>query len=123
MIDVKDIPAPPEAQVHTAALAIIVRAGVPVVILDANAGAWDEGKRIPGARSLPHDSGDAEIRAAVGPGQPLIVTYCGGLLCPASGRLYRRIRDLGYENVLEYQDGIAGWMAAGLPIEEREPGR
>jgi len=46
----------------------------------------------------------------------LIVTYCSNLKCPASSRLARRLRELGYTSVLEYPYGIEGWTKAGHEV-------
>ena len=121
MASVRDIPAPAEAQVDTAALAMLVRSGVPVVVVDARTGDYDDGTRIPGARNLGSGASENDARRVIGSKDALIVTYCTSLQCPASTRLYHRLKELGYENVLEYHDGIAGWLAAGFPIEERKP--
>ncbi len=118
MVGERKIPAPDEAQVDTAALATILRSSAKVVLLDARGGAYDDGRRIPGARHLGPEASEAEAKKVIGGKDALVVTYCGSLMCPASTHLYRRVKELGYENVLEYHDGIAGWAAAGLPVEE-----
>jgi rhodanese-related sulfurtransferase len=50
--------------------------------------------------------------------QALVVTYCANLKCPASQMLAERLRTLGYSNVLEYHEGIKGWIDAGNAIEK-----
>lgn len=47
-----------------------------------------------------------------------MVTYCSNLKCPASHMLGERLRRLGYANVLEYREGIDGWLAGGNMIEK-----
>ena len=44
------------------------------------------------------------------------MTYCSNLKCPASSRLARRLRELGYTSVLEYPYGIEGWTKAGHEV-------
>jgi rhodanese-related sulfurtransferase len=117
MVPAKSIYAPAEAQIDTAALAILLRSGVPVVVLDARTGEYFDGKRIPTARNLASDCSVSEAKKVIGSKNALVVTYCTNLHCPASTMLYGHLKELGYENVLEYHDGIAGWAAAGFPVE------
>jgi rhodanese-related sulfurtransferase len=48
----------------------------------------------------------------------LVVTYCANLKCPASRMLAAHLRKLGYKNVLEYPQGIDGWVASGYKVEK-----
>jgi len=122
MFDRKSLLAPYEAKIDTAALAMLIRAGVDVVLLDARGRESYEAKRIPGAKNVPADSAPKDIAKAIPSKDSLIVTYCGNVHCPASKMLYERLKELGYQNVLEYQDGIAGWLAGGYPAEEGKKG-
>jgi rhodanese-related sulfurtransferase len=112
-------PAAP-ATIGTATLAELIKAKQPLAILDARSGKWDDGRRLPGARSVTAESTDAEIAAALPNKDQMIVTYCGGLKCPLSHALAERLRALGYSKVVEYSEGIAGWVAAGQPVEQRK---
>jgi len=47
-----------------------------------------------------------------------LVTYCSGRLCDESHRLARMLKELGYEDVRIFADGLPAWAAAGLPVEE-----
>jgi len=85
-----------------------------VVIIDARG---ETAERIPGAKALAVDADEATIRAAVGDGSKPVVTYCGGPKCPLSKMLAKKILALGYEDVIEYREGIAGWQQAGLAVE------
>jgi len=112
---VTSIKAPGWATIDTATLAMLFRSEIGVVLVDARG----EGQSvlIPGARALAVDSDASRVESVIGSRDTLIVTYCGGLHCPASAKLYRHLKQLGYENVLEYADGLAGWTAAGYPAE------
>lgn len=102
----------------TAALGALLRSGSSTVLLDARSGRYDDGRRIPGAKSLT-DQATAEQAAALIPSKDtLVVTYCANLKCPLSGRLAKHLRTLGYTNVVEYQAGIADWTAAGNAVEK-----
>ncbi len=91
--------------------------GVPLTILDARSGQYDDGKRIPGALSLNAESKPEEIAKVLPNKEGLIITYCANLKCPASDMLYKHLKSLGYSNLLEYPEGIQGWIEAGNPVK------
>lgn len=75
---------------------------------------------LPGAVNVPLDDDDFEQRIAqVVPDkdQPVVV-YCMDTDCDASPRAAERMEDLGYTDVLDYEEGKAGWKEAGLPLED-----
>lgn len=114
MAAAKDLKAPDLATIDTAALAVLLRSGVPVELLDARGDA-DDIQLIPGAKCLGVDTTASEVEDVVASKDALIVSYCTNLHCPLSMRLYEHLKNLGYENVLQYPDGIAGWAGAGYP--------
>lgn len=87
------------------------------VILDARAGKWDDGKRIPGAKQLA--PGDAAAKAAtmIPAKDSRVIVYCTNLHCPASKHLAEELVKLGYTGVEKYPEGIEGWIAAGNAVE------
>lgn len=106
------------ATINTAGLAALVKAKTAVTILDARSGKYDDGRRLPGATQL-SPSADAEAIAKVVPDKnALVVTYCAGVTCPASEMLAKRLHELGYSNVIEYPEGIAGWEESGNEVEK-----
>ncbi|MBT3376641.1 MAG: rhodanese-like domain-containing protein [Lentisphaerae bacterium] len=106
-----------EATISTDALAAILRSGVSVAVLDARTGKYDDGRRIPGAKSLASNATADQVKAAAGEKKDgLIVAYCSNLKCPASKRLATSLKKLGYTNVLEYPEGIDGWAKAGKTV-------
>ena len=105
------------AEINTSGLKALIDAKAKLTILDARSGKYDDGRRIPGAKSLAADASEKVVKKAVRSKTSLVVTYCAGLKCPASAMLAARLKKLGYENVIEYRHGIAGWAAAGLPVE------
>jgi rhodanese-related sulfurtransferase len=113
--DGKDLP---EAEVNTAALKILKGREVKLHILDARTGKYDDGRRVPGAGSLSASSSAAEVAEILPDKSELVVTYCANLKCPASRMLAAHLRKLGYKNVLEYPQGIDGWVASGYKVEK-----
>jgi rhodanese-related sulfurtransferase len=109
-------PAADEATVNTAGLAILLRARVPLALLDARSGKFDDGRRIPGAKTLSATATAEQAAAFIETKDTLVVTYCSNLKCPASSYLAKRLKALGYTNVIEYPHGIDGWAAAGNTV-------
>jgi len=109
---VKNVPT-----VSTLGLKTLIDSGVPMIILDARSGKYDDGKRIAGALSLNAESKAEEIAKVLPKKDALIVTYCANLKCPASNALYNHLKSLGYTNLIEYPEGIQGWIEAGNPVK------
>ncbi|MFO8012326.1 MAG: rhodanese-like domain-containing protein [Phycisphaerae bacterium] len=106
------------ATIDTGVLCTLIRSNVPVTILDARAGKYDDGRRLPGAKAVKPDA-DKKTLARLIPGKDsLIVTYCGGVTCPLSSQLADRLTKLGYRHVLEYPQGISGWTEAGHDVRK-----
>jgi len=103
--------------ITTEGLKALLSSGVPMHILDARSGKFDDGRRIPGAKSLNAESKVSAILRMLPEKEALIVTYCANLKCPASSKLFNHLKSLGYKNLIEYPEGIQGWMAAGHEVE------
>lgn len=110
-----------EGVINTEGLGAMMRAKTPMTVLDARSGKYDDGNRLPGAKALAPDATEAQIASMLPDKQALVVTYCANLRCPASQMLGERLRKLGYVNVLEYREGIEGWVAAGNGVEKAAP--
>jgi len=107
-----------EAVLNTEALSALIKAKTALTLLDARSGKYDDGKRIPGAKSLNAGSSDEDIAKVVPEKGALVVTYCAGPKCKASHELAERLRKAGYGNVIEYPQGIPGWIEAGNAVEQ-----
>lgn len=105
------------ATINTAGLKTLIDSGVPLTVLDARSGKWDDGKRLPGALSLNSESKLEEITKVLPKKDALIVTYCSNLKCPASHKLFEHLKSNGYTNLIEYPEGIEGWLEAGNPVK------
>jgi len=106
------------AEIQTPALKALLASGVPVVVLDARTGKFDDGRRIPGAKQLSPEATAEQAASAIPAKGALVVTYCSGVKCPASEALAARLKALGYSNILEYREGIAGWVEAGNEVKK-----
>ncbi len=98
----------------------LIESNLPMVLLDARSGKWDDKSRIPGAQSLNDKSTREEVEKIIETKDTLVVTYCSNLKCPAGNRLYIHLKKLGYKNVLEYPFGIDSWLETGNDIEMAE---
>ena len=104
------------ATINTLGLKTLINSGAPLTILDARSGEFDDGRRIAGAIALNAESKAEEIAKVLPNKEALIVTYCSNVKCPASHKLYTHLRSLGYTNLIEYPEGIQGWVEAGNPV-------
>ena len=48
----------------------------------------------------------------------MVVAYCGNEHCGAYARAAAAARQLGYTNVQHFKPGLAGWKAAGEPLQK-----
>lgn len=90
------------------------------ILLDARTGKYDDGYRIPGAKSLSSLSTAEDVAEILPDKDALVVTYCSNLQCPAGKRLADYLKKLGYTQVHEYPEGIAGWRAAGGNVDKAQ---
>lgn len=68
---------------------------------------------------LPAESTEKEIRAVIPSKDSLVVVYCLGVECPASGWLYDKLTSMGYTNVYEYHEGLQDWLDRGFPTTKQ----
>ena len=105
------------AVINPAGVDALIKAKTGVVVLDARSGKYDDGRRVPGAKSLNAASTAAAVAKVIASKSSLVVTYCSNPKCPASGKLAKHLASLGYTNILEMPQGIEGWVAEGRPTE------
>ncbi len=105
-------------RVDTKGLATLIASEVPLVILDARSFKWDDGLRIASAQALFYTATAEQAAAAIPSLDSLVVVYCTNSHCPASMYLAARLSELGYSNILEYEEGIEEWIHSGYPVRE-----
>ena len=69
----------------------------------------------PGAINIPHDAVDELAPQLLPDKDAEIVVYCANAPCRNSDAAARRLRELGYTNVRDYENGKAEWLDADLP--------
>lgn len=73
---------------------------------------------LPGAINVPLDEDfDQQIQKAVPEKSRPVVVYCMDAKCQASPKAARRMDELGYRHVFDYEAGKVDWREAGLPLE------
>ncbi|NDV27648.1 rhodanese-like domain-containing protein [Desulfovibrio sp. JC010] len=74
---------------------------------------------VPGAVNLPSEKEGEEFTALLAQIDPniAIVVYCDGLTCGKSLIVAKKLLENGFRNVSVYNEGIDGWISAGMDLE------
>lgn len=70
---------------------------------------------IPGAVNLPVADIEREAPDALSKDDKIIV-YCANTECSASGKAARKLVEMGYPNVTDFEAGKEGWKAEGYEL-------
>src|SRR5262245_43588121 len=100
--------------IKVAQLSALLRKGTPVQIIDVRSRPEYLERHIKGAISISLDT--LELRVGEVARQGLVVVYCA---CPhhLSSLAYGKLYAIGYRNVKVLDEGLPGWVQAGLPTE------
>ena len=91
----------------------------PPILINALAEDAYIAKHIPGSINIPTDN--AEWAENVIPYKNAeIVVYCANRDCTASPNLAEKLEDMGYTNVIDFEEGLAGWRAEGFELTGEE---
>lgn len=52
-----------------------------------------------------------------------IIVYCASKTCQASPNAARKLEEMGYTNVIDFEDGLAGWQEAGYSFVSKKNNR
>jgi rhodanese-related sulfurtransferase len=88
-----------------------------VVVLDVRPSAEYDEHHLPFARSLP--LAELKARLAELPKDKPVVAYCRGPFCLMSDEAVKLLSKRGFQ-ASKLTDGVAEWLAAGLPLEAGE---
>ena len=72
---------------------------------------------LPGAINIVSDEIVTAVPRQISDREATIVVYCANGPCRRSDLAAERLIKLGYRNVLDYHEGKADWIEAGLPVE------
>ena len=84
-------------------------------LVDALSAKSFEARHIPSAQSVPYSPDFvAQFEKEMGvPKDAEIIIYCASSGCQLSSLAADALEEAGYTNVKHFQDGLAGWQAAG----------
>ncbi len=78
-----------------------------------------ESGHIPLAINIPlNDEFEDSVRSALPDKEQPIVVYCASTSCDASPKAAKKLEDLGYTKVMDYEGGKKDWTEAGLRLEQ-----
>lgn len=70
---------------------------------------------LPGAINIPTDQIEEQAPGQLHKGDPIVV-YCASSDCSASPKAARKLVDMGYTHVTDFEAGKAGWREAGFEL-------
>lgn len=88
-----------------------------ITAVEALGPAYYADAHLPAALNLPHDQVDDLAPQVVPDKNAPVAVYCSNLACQNSVIASRRLAQLGYTQVFEYEEGKQDWIEAGLPTE------
>jgi rhodanese-related sulfurtransferase len=91
--------------------------GEDIVLVEALPPMYYEDAHLPGALNVPHDRVDELASALLSNKSREVVVYCANSPCRNSNIAARKLAELGYHNVRDYDAGKQNWIEAGLPTE------
>jgi len=71
---------------------------------------------LPGAINIPMNKIGTEAKQRFDTDQEIVV-YCSNVDCSASPTAAKKLDELGFEHVFDYEGGKQAWRDAGLPME------
>jgi len=77
---------------------------------------FDE-KHVPKSISIPLGVMDERASIEFPDKDEEIIVYCASKTCTASPAAAKKLVEMGYTNVTEFSDGLAGWQDAGHDFE------
>lgn len=87
----------------------------PPVVINTLSREAHAAKHIPGSINVPTDDIE-QVETLVPNTDAPIVVYCANADCDASTAAARRLEEMGYTNVSDFEDGYAGWRQADYPL-------
>ena len=76
-----------------------------------------EAKHIPGSKSISVDELEEKSKTELPDKNKEVIVYCASTECQASPRAAKKLEEMGYTNVVDFESGLAGWQEAGYDFE------
>jgi len=80
---------------------------------------FDE-KHVPSSINIPLDQLEERAPTELSDKNREIVVYCASTECHASTKVLKKLEEIGYKNVVDFEAGIKGWEDAGFQFERIE---
>ena len=92
-------------------------AGKDFILIDVLSKSSFDVWHIPSSISLPRNEIEEKAAEVLPDKNAEIVVYCASTDCMASPQAARKLDEMGYTNVTDYEAGVAGWKDAGYKLE------
>ncbi len=76
-----------------------------------------EKKHVPGSINMPLDELEAQTPKRLPDKDAKIIVYCASTACQASPNAARKLEEMGYTDITDFEAGMEGWEAAGFEVE------
>ena len=76
-----------------------------------------DGKHVPHSKSIPVDELEEKSKTELPDKNKEVIVYCASKECQASSHAAKKLEEMGYTNVTDFEDGLAGWQDAGYEFE------
>ena len=76
-----------------------------------------EGRHLPKAKSIPVNELADRAEKELSDKEKEVVVYCASKECQASPTAAKKLIEMGYKKVVDFEDGLAGWQDAGFDFE------
>ena len=87
------------------------------ILIDVLSAESYEGRHLPKAINITVDNIEKSSETELTDKNKEIVVYCASATCQASPSAAKKLEELGYTNVVDFEDGLAGWQDAGFEFE------
>jgi rhodanese-related sulfurtransferase len=76
-----------------------------------------DGQHIPKSINITGDELDEKAQKELPDKNEEIIVYCSSKTCGASPNIGIKLEEMGYTNVVHFEEGLAGWQDAGYKFE------
>ncbi len=104
--------------IDTLGLEALIKAKIPMTLVDARTDEWFDHTLIVSAQRLPLDASLDTLKKTLPHKDQLVVVYCAGEGCPTSKSLAKRLVEEGYTCLIDYHEGIQEWISHQNPIQK-----
>ncbi len=98
------------------ALKAMMEAGEDFVLVDVLSPDSYRKNHLPGAINIPVYEIETEAPKRLSKSTKIVV-YCASFECQASPTAAKKLEEMGFEQVIDFEGGLADWKEAGYPLE------